>query len=118
MKLLVCEDDFMMLKTIEHKLKTENFEVDLAKDGKIAFEKIKANDYDLIITDLLMPYTTGLEIINLVRKELNKKTPIIVLSKIGMEKTVLQAFDLGADEYIVKPFSPNELIIRIKKLLR
>ncbi len=118
MKILVCEDDFMMLKTIEHKLKSENFEVDLAKDGKVAFEKLKQSDYDLVITDLLMPFSTGLEVINFIRKELNKNTPIIVLSKIGMEKTVLQAFDIGADEYIVKPFSPNELIIRIKKLLR
>lgn len=117
MKILVCEDDFMMLKTIEHKLKRAGYEVDLAKDGKVAFDKIKSNNYNLVITDMLMPYSTGGEVINLLKKVLHRTTPVIVLSKIGMEKTVLGAFDMGADDYIVKPFSPNELLVRIKKLL-
>ena len=118
MRILICEDDFMMLKMIEHKLLKEGYVIDLAKDGKMALEKLRENNYDLVITDLLMPFVTGLEVINFIRNELGKKTPIIVLSKLGMEKTVLQAFDLGADEYIVKPFSPSELMVRIKKLLR
>lgn len=117
MKILVCEDDFMMLKTIEHKLLREGYEVELAEDGKVAFEKLNEQEYDLVVTDLLMPYSTGLEVIDLIRNKLNKKIPIIVLSKVGMEKTVLQAFDMGTDDYIVKPFSPNELIIRIKRLI-
>ncbi|MBE9492474.1 MAG: response regulator [Bacteroidetes bacterium] len=116
-RVLVCEDDHMMLKLIEHKMASEGYEIVLAKDGKNASELLKKNDYDLIITDLLMPYMTGLELITLVRSKLSKNIPIIVLSRIGLENTVLKAFELGADDYIVKPFSPNELLIRAKKLL-
>ncbi len=116
-RVLVCEDDHMMLKLIEHKMASEGYEIILAKDGKNASELLKKNDYDLIVTDLLMPYMTGLELITLVRSKLSKNIPIIVLSRIGLENTVLKAFELGADDYIVKPFSPNELLIRAKKLL-
>jgi PleD family two-component response regulator len=116
-RVLVCEDDHMMLKLIEHKMASEGYEIVLAKDGKNASELLKKNDYDLIVTDLLMPYMTGLELITFVRSKLSKNTPIIVLSRIGLENTVLKAFELGADDYIVKPFSPNELLIRAKKLL-
>jgi DNA-binding response OmpR family regulator len=117
MKILVCEDDFMMIKAIEHKLHREGYEVEVANDGRIASEKIKNGDFDLIITDLLMPFTGGLELINIIRNELQKNTPIIVLSKVGNEETIIEAFKLGADDYLTKPFSPNELSIRVKRFL-
>ncbi len=117
MKILVCEDDYMVIKAIEHKLTREGYEVDNANDGKVASDKLREQDYDLVITDLLMPFTGGLEIINLVRNELNKETPIIVLSKVGNEETIIEAFKLGADDYLTKPFSPNELSIRVKRLI-
>ena len=118
MKILICEDDIMMQKTIEHKLKKDGFEVMVAADGKIASELIKNNDFNLIITDLLMPFISGLELIGIIREKLKKTCPLIVLSKVGLEDTVLEAFDLGADDYITKPFSPNELSVRVKRLLR
>lgn len=118
MKILLCEDNVLMLKVVEHKLRNEGYQLDLAKDGREALDKLEKNIYDLVITDLLMPFSSGLEIINYIRKEKKLDTGIIVLSIIGQEKTVLEAFDLGADEYIVKPFSPNELLIRINKLFR
>jgi len=117
MKILVCEDDFMIIKTIEHKLTREGFEVVVANDGKVATEMIANQEYDLILTDLLMPFSGGLELINLVRNTQKKATPIIVLSKVGNEETIIQAFQLGADDYLTKPFSPNELSIRVKRLL-
>ncbi len=117
MKVLVCEDDEMVLKMVEFKLQKDGFEVHLANDGKEAIEKIKLIQPDIIITDIMMPYLTGLEIVNQVRKELNLTTPIIIVSSIGLEKTVLEAFHLGADDFITKPFSPNELSVRVKKLL-
>lgn len=117
MKVLVCEDDEMVLKMVEFKLQKEGYEVILATDGKAAIEKIKEHSPDIIITDIMMPYLTGLEIIHHVRKELKLKTPIIIVSSIGLEKTVLEAFQLGADDFITKPFSPNELSVRVKKLL-
>lgn len=117
MKILVCEDDFMMIKAIEHKLQRDGYEVEVANDGRVAAEKIKSNTYDLIITDLLMPFTGGLELINMTRNELEKETPIIVLSKVGNEDTIIEAFKLGADDYLTKPFSPNELSIRVRRFL-
>lgn len=118
MKILIADDDIMMLKTMEFKLKKEGFEVVPAKDGNEALELVKNNSFDLIVTDIMMPYLTGLELVDRTRNELNLKTPIIVLSGVGLEKTVLEAFDLGADDFIDKPFSPSELVVRIKRLTR
>ena len=71
----------------------------------------------MVITDIMMPFSSGLEIISLVRQKIKKKIPIIILSAIEQEKVVLEAFELGADDYITKPFSLNELTIRVKKLM-
>ncbi|MBP7497034.1 MAG: response regulator transcription factor [Bacteroidales bacterium] len=117
MNILICDDDLMILKTTEIKLKRDGYDVTTASNGKIAQEYIESNDYDLILLDLLMPFVNGLEIIELLKKKLNKTTPVIVLSSVGLEETVIRAFDLGADDYVVKPFSPNELSLRIKRLL-
>ncbi len=117
MKILVCEDDFMMIKAIEHKLKSDQYEVDVANNGNLAIEKIKLTNYDLIITDLLMPFIGGIELINIVRNELSLKMPIIVLSTLSDEDSIIEAFKLGADDYMTKPFSPSEVSIRVKRLL-
>ncbi len=117
MKVLICEDDEMVLKMVEFKLQKEGYEVHLASDGKEALEKVKSIKPDIIITDIMMPYLTGLEIVHQVRKEMGLETPIIIVSSIGLEKTVLEAFQLGADDFITKPFSPNELSVRVKKIL-
>lgn len=117
MKILVCEDDFMITKAIEHKLISEGHEVDVASDGNEAMNRISKTHYDLIMTDLLMPFVGGLELINTVRNELHLGTPIIVLSTLSNEDSIIEAFKLGADDYITKPFSPNEVSIRVKRLL-
>ncbi len=117
MKILVCEDDTMTLKALEHRLKLDGYEVITAKDGKEALEKIDKESYDLILTDLHMPYMSGLEIITYIRNELKLYTPLVMLTRVGVEDTVLQAFELGADDYVTKPFSPDELSLRIKKAL-
>lgn len=117
MKVLVCEDDEMVLKMVEFRLIKDGYEILLANDGKEAIEKIKTFAPSLIITDIMMPYLTGLEIVHEVRAVMKLKTPIIIVSSIGLEKTVLEAFQLGADDFITKPFSPNELSVRVKKLL-
>ncbi len=117
MKILVCEDDYMVIKAIEHKLTREGYQVEIAIDGRMAEEKLRTQNYDLIITDLLMPFSGGLELINLLRVDLQKSTPMIVLSKVGNEETIIEAFKLGADDYLTKPFSPNELSIRVKRFL-
>ena len=116
MKILVAEDEPMLLKTIELKLRKEGYEVISTPDGRQALEQLEKEMPDLIITDIMMPYVSGLEIISFVRQKMNKKIPIIMLSAMEQEKVVMEAFELGADDYITKPFSLNELAIRVKRL--
>jgi DNA-binding response OmpR family regulator len=115
MKILVVEDEPLMLKTISLKLTKEGYDVITAEDGKSAMDKIKSELPQLVITDIMMPYVSGLEIVSYI-KNCDSKIPVIVLSAMGQEKTVLEAFNLGADDYMTKPFSPNELVIRVKRL--
>ena len=118
MKILICEDDLMTLKALEHKLKNEGYETITVHDGKQAIELLKKQkDIDLLLTDLHMPQISGLELISHVRNEMKSHMPIVMLTRVGLEDTVLHAFELGADDYITKPFSPEELSLRIKRLL-
>ena len=112
----VVEDDILLLKTLAFKLTKDGYVVVTSKNGFDAIEYLKENEPDLIVTDIMMPFVNGLEIISFVRNEKKSKVPIIVLSSAGLEKTVLEAFELGADDFVTKPFSPNELVIRIKKI--
>ncbi|MDQ6813539.1 MAG: response regulator transcription factor [Bacteroidota bacterium] len=118
MKILVAEDEPLMLMAIEAKLKNEGFEVIGVQDGRQALNTLEITIPDLIITDILMPYTSGLELISIVKSNQNKKIPIIVLSGLGQEDTVMEAFQLGADDFITKPFNPTELSVRVKRLLK
>lgn len=117
MKILVAEDEPMLLKTIELKLKKEGYEVITTQDGREAIAKIEEFNPDLVISDIMMPYASGLEITALLKKNRDKQIPIIILSAMEQEKVVMEAFELGADDYITKPFSLNELSIRVKRLM-
>ncbi|MCH5684489.1 response regulator [Niabella sp. W65] len=86
-------------------------------DGKEGLEKLATELPDLVLTDVMLPYVSGLEIVNAVKSLAEKPIKVIVFSTMGQEKIVQEAFDLGADDYITKPFSLNELSIRIKKQL-
>lgn len=120
LKVLLCEDDFAIQKIVQFKLKKDlGAEVDTVSDGKKALELLtNGHNYELLITDIHMPYHSGMEIIEHVRVSLKDSTKIIVLSAEGLEDTLDEAFELGADEFITKPFSPQELITRVKKVLR
>lgn len=119
MKFLVCDDDLAVVSMVRFKLSRENLgEVMTAADGREAIELLKTHDFDLILTDIHMPFHSGLEITSYVRQELKKKTPILILSAEGLEDTVLQAFELGADDFVAKPFSLAELMLRVKRLIR
>ncbi len=118
MKILICEDDLMTLKALDHKLKNEGYETLTALDGKQATDLLNSHpEIDLLLTDLHMPLISGLELITHVRNEMKSFMPIVMLTRVGLEDTVLHAFELGADDYITKPFSPEELSLRIKRLL-
>lgn len=116
MLILIAEDDELILKTIEHKLLKEGHEVILTRNGKEAIETLKDNDVDLAITDIMMPFASGIEILSAI-KTMGKDVPVIMLSSMGQEEVVLNAFDLGASDFIVKPFSPSELMLRVKRFL-
>lgn len=116
-KIVIAEDNTVFLMFIKFKLEKEGYQLFLAENGKKALELIEEIKPDLILTDIMMDFVSGLEVISHVRNVLNFTTPIIVFSASGQEEMVLKAFSLGANDFIGKPLSPNELLIRIKKLL-
>ena len=103
------------LKIIELRLKADGHEVTVAHDGREALKKLEESSFDLVITDMNMPFISGMEIIVEIRKDKLKNIPVIVLSSMGQENMVLQAFRLGADDYITKPFNAEELALRVKR---
>ncbi|HEY4325915.1 MAG TPA: response regulator transcription factor [Mucilaginibacter sp.] len=115
MKILVAEDDQLMLKMLEFRLKKDGHEVIVTRDGREAVAKLLEFKPDLVITDIMMPYISGLEVVGAVKKQYPTGTPVIILSGMGQENVVLEAFQLGADDYITKPFSPNELSVRVRR---
>lgn len=118
MKILLCDDDLIMLTAIKTKLSEEGYSVSIAKDGKQALEEIDTGQYDLIITDMHMPHATGMEIVDYVKNEKELTTPIIVLTKDQLDDTMEDAYELGADEYLNKPIKPHILSIKVKQLLK
>lgn len=116
MKILVAEDEPIMLKTIELRLKKDGYDVVGVSDGREALKQIRENTPDLLITDIMMPYSSGLELVGAVKQELSNPIPVIILSAMGQEEIVVKAFKLGADDFLNKPFSPNELSLRVKRL--
>lgn len=116
MKLLVVDDEELIRNVIKEYAKIENYEVDEASDGDEAVKKALENDYDVIIMDIMMPKRDGFSAIKEIKQE--KDTSVIVLSARTMEEDKLNGFDLGIDDYVIKPFSPKELIARIKAVTK
>lgn len=117
-KIVLAEDNSILAKLLQFKLEKEGYQLLIATNGKEAVDLIENNKPDMILTDIMMPFISGLEVISHVRNKLEMKTPIVVFSSAGQEEMVLSAFNLGATDFMSKPFSPNELIIRIKRLLQ
>ena len=115
MKVMIIEDEILVLKTIEFKMKKQGFEVVSCTNGKEAIERMKIEKPDVIITNMMMPGRTGLEVISAAKK-LIRNVGVIVVSALKQEKAIKEAFDLGADEFLPKPFNLNELVSRIKSL--
>ena len=116
MRILIAEDDQLMLKTLEFRLKRDGHEVFLSKDGQEAMEMINSQELDLVISDIMMPYSSGLELIGFIKQKFNNSIRTIILSGMGQENVILEAFRLGATDFITKPFSPNELSMRINRI--
>ena len=116
-KIVLAEDNSTLSLLLKFRLEKEGYDLLMAEDGKEALELIEKNKPDLILTDIMMPFISGLEVISHVRNVLKDQTQIIVFSAAGQEEMVLKAFNLGANDFMGKPFSPNELVIRVKRLL-
>ncbi|WP_269239783.1 response regulator transcription factor [Flavobacterium limnophilum] len=116
-KIVLAEDNSVLSLLLKFRLEKEGYKLLIAVDGKQAIELIEEHNPELILTDIMMPFVSGLEVISHVRNKLNTQTPIIVFSSAGQEEIVLKAFDLGATDFMSKPFSPHELVIRVKRLL-
>ncbi|OGF24942.1 DNA-binding response regulator [Candidatus Falkowbacteria bacterium RIFOXYB2_FULL_47_14] len=117
MRILIVEDEVEILNFLKKSLENECYVVDAAKDGEKGSYLARTNHYDLIILDNIMPKKTGLEVCEDIRKE-GKNTPILILSVKSEVTTKVDLFNAGADDYLTKPFSVDELIARIKALLR
>jgi len=117
-KIVLAEDNSILSLLLKFKLEKEGYKLFMAANGKEAIELIEEHNPDLILTDIMMPFISGLEVISHLRNKLNSLTPIIVFSAAGQEEIVLKAFDLGATDFMSKPISPNELVIRVKRILK
>ena len=112
MKILVVDDEANIRRVVREYAEFEGYEVDEASDGMEAVTMAKAADYDVIVMDIMMPRLDGYSACKEIRK--TKNTPVIMLSARGEEYDKLFGFELGVDDYVVKPFSPKELMARIK----
>ncbi|MBS4217272.1 response regulator transcription factor [Bacillus sp. FJAT-49711] len=115
-KVLVVDDEDRIRRLLRMYLERENYEIDEASNGDDALEMALQNDYSCILLDLMMPGKDGIEVCNELREQ--KATPVIMLTAKGEETNRIQGFEAGTDDYIVKPFSPREVVLRVKALLR
>ncbi|MGE5707084.1 MAG: response regulator, partial [Bacteroidota bacterium] len=116
-KILLVDDEEMIVESIEYALLQEGYEVAVARDGQEALQQVQLAKPNLIVLDLMLPKLSGLEVCRLLRREQND-IPIIMLTAKGEEIDRVIGLEVGADDYLIKPFSLRELVARIKALLR
>ncbi len=116
-RVLLAEDDELLAALLRHRLEKGGYEVHISRDGKEVKAYLNEVIPDIIICDIMMPYFSGIELIDFVRNEMKSSVPIIVISSAGNEENVLSAFELGANDFLSKPISPSELLVRIAKEL-
>lgn len=114
--ILIVEDEQNLARFIELELKHEDYNIDIEYDGRTGLDKALNKSYDLIILDLMLPNINGLEICRQIRQE--QSTPIIIITAKGETYDKVAGLDYGADDYIVKPFDIEELLARIRAILR
>ena len=119
MKILIIEDERDLAELVAFNLEKEGYRTILAFDGRTGLERVRSEKPDLLILDLMLPEMNGIEICKLLRKqESTSALPIIMLTAKGEEIDKVVGFEVGADDYLVKPFSTRELLLRIKAVLR
>ncbi|MFA6866474.1 MAG: response regulator transcription factor [Clostridia bacterium] len=117
MNILLVEDEVSLSEGLVHYLKKNKYNVDAVYDGEDGYENGLSNRYDCIVLDIMLPKMNGFEVLRKLREE-KVTTPVLVLSALGETSNKIKGLDLGADDYLAKPFEPEELLARIKALLR
>lgn len=117
-KIVLAEDEPQIARLIEFKLKKEGYDVTWKENGEEALKAIKADKPDLILLDIMMPVMDGYEVLRRLKEDENlTDIPVIMLTARAQEKDVVKGIDLGAEDYITKPFHPAELLARVKRIL-
>lgn len=117
MKILVVEDEHRIAQAIKEGLEQESYAVDVEYDGESGYSTAQAEEYDLVILDVMMPRMDGIEVCKKLRAE-GIHIPILMLTAKDLERDVIKGLDCGADDYLTKPFSFDVLLARIRSLLR
>ena len=115
-RILIVEDEAAIARFVELELRHEGYQVDKAEDGRAGLEQAMAGQYDLVLLDIMLPGLSGLEVLRRLRRE--KDTPVILLTARDTVMDKVSGLDMGADDYITKPFAIEELLARIRTALR
>ncbi|MCW0221541.1 MAG: response regulator transcription factor, partial [Prosthecobacter sp.] len=116
MRVLIIEDDPHLLRSLAATLREENYAVDTAEDGEEGLFKAQNGNYDAIVLDVMLPRLNGWQILSLLRPE--KKTPVLMLTARDTVQDRVKGLDTGADDYLTKPFDVDELLARLRALIR
>ena len=118
-KILIVDDEPDVVQLIEYNLKSAGYDVLTSTDGQDALQQARASSPDLIILDLMLPEVDGLDVCKVLRRDTGTAgIPIVMLTAKASETDRVLGLELGADDYVTKPFSPRELVLRVKRLLR
>ena len=117
MRLLIAEDELDLAEALSVLFEKNQFSVDVVNDGLSAYDYASGGDYDTVLLDVMMPGLNGLEVLRRLREE-GVKTPVMMLTARGEKDDRITGFDAGADDYLPKPFEPDELIARVRAMLR
>ncbi|HQM97209.1 MAG TPA: response regulator, partial [Clostridia bacterium] len=115
-KILIADDNRQITSILEEYSKKEGYETVVVYDGLQAMEKIRSNSFDIVLLDVMMPKMDGFEVVREIRKA--SDIPVIMITARGEDFERIMGLDIGADDYIVKPFSPQEVMARVRAVLR
>ena len=116
-KILIVEDEAEIITLISNRLDKQKYDISVAMDGDVALELIKTKDFDLVSLDIMLPNIDGLTLCHKLR-DINKKSLIVIVSALDLDETKEKAYNLGADDYVAKPFSAKLLALKIDSLLK
>jgi two-component system phosphate regulon response regulator PhoB len=118
-KILVIEDEPDIAEVLQYNLEKEGFDVETARRGDTGFDAVRRDNPDLVLLDLMLPGIDGLELTRMLKRDpLTSRLPIVMITARGEEVDRIVGLELGADDYISKPFSPREVVLRVKAVLR